>query len=56
MVTQQATTDAAVQTSKKFLQSLAAGYHPRDFAVRFWDGSTWEPEAGQWRACATITR
>jgi cyclopropane-fatty-acyl-phospholipid synthase len=47
MVTQQATTDAAVQTSQKFLQSLAAGYHPRDFAVRFWDGSTWEPEAGQ---------
>jgi len=26
---------------------LFSDYHPRDFAVRLWDGSTWEPEAGQ---------
>src|SRR5438552_383955 len=41
------TKDPAVQQSLAFLQDILAGYHPRDFAVRFWDGSVWEPEAGQ---------
>jgi len=41
------TSDRAVQDSRAFLQWLLADYHPRDFAVRFWDGSRWEPEDGQ---------
>jgi len=39
--------DAAVQASFDFLGEVLAGYGPRDFAVRAWDGSTWEPDAGQ---------
>jgi cyclopropane-fatty-acyl-phospholipid synthase len=29
------------------LQELLGAYHPRNFAVRLWNGSTWDPEAGQ---------
>jgi cyclopropane-fatty-acyl-phospholipid synthase len=43
MATQQVTPDSAVQTSLAFLQRLTACYHPQDFAVRFWDGTTWDP-------------
>ena len=47
MATDQRTIDPAVQTSRDMLAILASGYSPRDFAVRFWDGSRLEPEAGQ---------
>ena len=47
MATDQLTSDPAVQTSRDMLTILASGYSPRDFAVRFWDGSRLEPEAGQ---------
>jgi cyclopropane-fatty-acyl-phospholipid synthase len=30
-----------------FVQELLHEYHPRDFAVEFWDGSLWNPEPGQ---------
>jgi cyclopropane-fatty-acyl-phospholipid synthase len=46
-VTQTQTADPAVQISSAFLRDLLAGYGPRDFVVRFWDGSTWEADAGQ---------
>lgn len=36
--------DRTVRTSLSVLQNLLGGYHPRDFAVRFWDGTTWGPE------------
>ena len=36
----------AVGASRAILERVAKGYSPRDFAVRFWDGSTWEPDAG----------
>jgi cyclopropane-fatty-acyl-phospholipid synthase len=42
-----ATANAQVQASLALLQDLARGYSPRDFAVRFWDGTSWEPAAGQ---------
>jgi cyclopropane-fatty-acyl-phospholipid synthase len=29
------------------VQELLREYHPRDFAVEFWDGSRWDPETGQ---------
>ena len=39
--------DPAAETSRKILRQIADGYAPRDFAVRFWDGSTWEPETDE---------
>lgn len=47
MATQLLTADRTVSASRKFLEVLAEGYRPRDFAVRFWDGSEWGPEPGQ---------
>ncbi|HWG47164.1 MAG TPA: cyclopropane-fatty-acyl-phospholipid synthase family protein [Gemmataceae bacterium] len=47
MATQQLTSDPAVEATRALLQRLTASYTPRDFAVRFWDGSTWEPDPGQ---------
>jgi len=47
LATQQATSDRAVQASLAVLQRLVGGYRPRDFAVRFWDGSSWDPDPGQ---------
>jgi cyclopropane-fatty-acyl-phospholipid synthase len=41
------TKDPAVQASFDFLCSVLEGYGPRDFAVRAWDGATWEPDVGQ---------
>jgi cyclopropane-fatty-acyl-phospholipid synthase len=39
--------DPAVRASQQFLERLTAGYRPRDFAVRFWDGTIRDPEPGQ---------
>ena len=36
--------DPFVQTALSFLQSLLVDYQPRDFAVRMWDGTQWDPE------------
>jgi cyclopropane-fatty-acyl-phospholipid synthase len=32
-----------------FLQELLREYHPRNFAIEFWDGTCWDPEPGQFR-------
>jgi cyclopropane-fatty-acyl-phospholipid synthase len=47
------TEDRAVQTSLSFLEGLLGDYHPRDFAVRLWDGTVWEAEPG-WPAHFTL--
>lgn len=39
--------DRTVATSLAILQRLVGNYRPRDFAVRFWDGTTWDQDAGQ---------
>jgi cyclopropane-fatty-acyl-phospholipid synthase len=39
-------TDPQVRTSSEVLQHIVRGYQPRDYAVRFWDGSTWDPDTG----------
>ena len=39
--------ESTARASLAFLQQLLAGYHPRDFAVRLWDGSRWDAEAGK---------
>jgi cyclopropane-fatty-acyl-phospholipid synthase len=36
-----------VQTTLSILQEVFSSYHPRNFAVRLWDGTTWDPEPGQ---------
>jgi cyclopropane-fatty-acyl-phospholipid synthase len=41
------TADHAVEIGLSFLKNLLGSYHPRDFAVRFWDSTMWEAEAGQ---------
>jgi cyclopropane-fatty-acyl-phospholipid synthase len=41
------TDETHAPASLTFLQHLLDGYHPRDFAVRLWDGSRWEAEPGQ---------
>ncbi len=41
------TIDDAAQTSLSFVQELLAGMYPDNFAVRLWDGTTWEAQPGQ---------
>ncbi|MBI3800092.1 MAG: class I SAM-dependent methyltransferase [Deltaproteobacteria bacterium] len=41
------TPDQHAQTSLSFLHDLLGHYHPRNFAVRVWDGTRWEAEPGQ---------
>ncbi len=36
--------DHHVQIAHNFLQTVLGDYHPRDFAVEFWDGSIWAAE------------
>ena len=31
------------------MQELLREYHPRNFAIEFWDGACWDPEPGQFR-------
>lgn len=38
---------SAAQISMAVLHTLLKDLHPRDFSVRLWDGSTWDPEPGQ---------
>lgn len=47
MSTQQIVNDPAAQISLAFLEDLFRCYQPRDFSVRLWDGTTWEPDPGQ---------
>ncbi len=41
------TADPQVQVSQKLLNDMLRDYTPRDFAVRFWDGTVSDPEPGQ---------
>ncbi len=36
--------DQYIAVARQFLQTVLGDYHPRDFAVEFWDGSLWEAE------------
>ena len=41
--------DTAEDSARKALtifRLLMRDYHPRDFAIRFWDGSQWPAETG----------
>jgi len=43
----QAIETRAASEAKSAVQELLRDYHPRDFAIEFWDGSRWDPEPGQ---------
>jgi cyclopropane-fatty-acyl-phospholipid synthase len=53
MITQMAkqvrTVDGAALRAMAIFRLLLQDYHPRDFAVSFWDGSQWPPENGSSR-------
>ncbi|HJQ28850.1 MAG TPA: cyclopropane-fatty-acyl-phospholipid synthase family protein [Rubrobacter sp.] len=38
--------DRAVRKCLSFLDEMLGEHHPRDFAVRLWDGSVWDAEPG----------
>jgi cyclopropane-fatty-acyl-phospholipid synthase len=41
------TSTRAAETTMAVLRDLFAGTGPRNFGVRLWDGTTWEPDHGQ---------
>ena len=45
--------DTQVLASLTILKDLVAGYTAHNYAVRFWDGTSWEPQPGQ-PVCFTI--
>jgi cyclopropane-fatty-acyl-phospholipid synthase len=51
-----ATPDRTVLLCLGFLQKLLEHYPARNFAVRFWDGSTWPPPAGRPAAFTLVLR
>ena len=48
--TQVSSQDAYVGLSLSILQEVFTNYHPRDFAVRFWDGTDVAAGAGSERS------
>jgi cyclopropane-fatty-acyl-phospholipid synthase len=38
--------NSTIPATVAFFETLLQNYGPRDFAVRFWDGTCWEPESG----------
>ena len=47
MITERRRSDRAADVTLALLADLLGDYRPRDFGVRLWDGSRWEPEPGQ---------
>ncbi len=47
MATQTVSADPTILASRTFLEKLFQAYGPRDFAVRFWDGSSLDADPGQ---------
>jgi cyclopropane-fatty-acyl-phospholipid synthase len=43
----QAVEAKAAARAKSVVEELLHEYHPRNFAVEFWDGSRWDPDPGQ---------
>ena len=41
------TSDQALQTTLSLLQDLFSSFHLYNFAVRLWDGTTWEAQPGE---------
>src|SRR3712207_1383765 len=41
------TEEGTIKASLAFVEKLLGDYRPRDFAVRLWDGTTWDSEPGR---------
>lgn len=39
--------DSSARRTLEFLKALLRDFHPRDFRVQLWDGTSWDPEAYQ---------
>lgn len=42
-----ASCDLAAPRCLAFLKEVLGSFHPRDFRIRLWDGSVWDPEPGE---------
>lgn len=47
MISERIRSPRAAELTLELLGDLLADYGPRDFAVRLWDGATWEPSDGK---------
>lgn len=47
MIGERTRTDRAAEETLALLRDLLGDYRPRDFGVRLWEGSSWEPEPGE---------
>jgi cyclopropane-fatty-acyl-phospholipid synthase len=47
VIAERLTTGRPEEVTLAVLSDLLGGYRPRNFGVRLWDGSRWEPEPGQ---------
>jgi len=41
--------DHSARKTLHFLQELLRDYHPRDFEIKLWDGTSWAPESSEFR-------
>ena len=56
MISEAVPSDIQARITLSLLHELLKDYHPRDFAVRLWDGTTWEAESGSPARCTLIIR
>jgi cyclopropane-fatty-acyl-phospholipid synthase len=50
------TSELSAEIAGSLLRELLKDYHPRDFAVRLWDGSIWKAETGDPARCTLVVR
>lgn len=46
--------DRVAERGLTFFEELLRDFHPRDFAIRLWDGSCLDAEDGQYRRCTLV--
>jgi hypothetical protein len=46
--------DRAAGRGLAFFEELLRDFHPRNFAIRLWDGSSLDPEPGQYARCTLV--
>src|SRR5215471_2909192 len=46
--------DRVVERGLAFFEELLRDFHPRNFAIRLWDGSCLEAEPGQYARCTLV--
>jgi cyclopropane-fatty-acyl-phospholipid synthase len=46
--------DRVAERGLAFFEELLRDFHPRNFAIRLWDGSSLDPEPGQYARCTLV--